>query len=51
VFLSVPPTGKSVTVGFIDMWTAHNGRLLENWVFMDLMGALIQIGAIPAPAA
>mgnify|MGYP006314357887 CR=1 FL=1 len=44
------PVAISVTVGFLDIWKAHNGRLAENWVNMDILGILIQLGAIPAPA-
>jgi predicted ester cyclase len=48
-FMAVPATGKQVTVPFIDMWRAHNGRLIENWVQMDILGLLVQLGAVPAP--
>jgi len=50
-FMNVPPTGKSVTTEFIDIWKAHNGRLIENWVQMDMLGILVQLGVVPAPAA
>jgi steroid delta-isomerase-like uncharacterized protein len=48
-FMNVPPTGKTITIGYIDIWKAHDGRFIENWVQMDLLGALIQLGAVPAP--
>lgn len=47
-FMNVPPTGKQVTVGYIDVWKAHNGRLIENWVQMDMLGLLGQLGVGPA---
>ena len=50
-FMNVPATGKSVRVEYVDLWKAHNGLLVENWVHMDVLGLLIQIGAMPAPAA
>jgi predicted ester cyclase len=50
-FLNVPPTGKPVRIGYIDIWRAQNGRFVENWVQLDLLGALVQIGAVPAPGA
>jgi predicted ester cyclase len=50
-FMNVPPTGKTVAVGFIDIWVARNGRFVANWVQIDLLGALMQLGAIPAPSA
>jgi hypothetical protein len=40
-----------VDVGFIDIWHGYEGRLLDNRVNMDLVGALVQLGAIPAPQA
>jgi predicted ester cyclase len=50
-FLNVPATGKAVQVGFIDIWHGYEGRLLDNWVNMDLVSALVQLGAIPSPQA
>jgi predicted ester cyclase len=48
-FHGVPATGRSVKVPFIDIWHGYEGRLLDNWVQMDMLGALVQLGAIPAP--
>jgi predicted ester cyclase len=48
-FMNVPPTGKTINIGYIDIWKAQNGRFIENWVQMDMLGALVQLGAIPAP--
>jgi len=49
-FMNVPPTGKAIKAEFIDIWKAHNGRLIENWVQMDTLGILVQLGVVPAPA-
>jgi predicted ester cyclase len=48
-FMNVPPTGKPIAIEYIDIWKAHDGRFVENWVQMDILGALVQIGAVPAP--
>jgi len=48
-FMNVPPTGRMITIGYIDIWKAYNGKLIENWVQLDLLGALVQLGAVPAP--
>jgi hypothetical protein len=48
-FMGVPPTGKTINIGYLDIWKAQNGRFIENWVRLDLFSALIQLGAIPAP--
>jgi steroid delta-isomerase-like uncharacterized protein len=43
----VPATGKTIKVDFQDVWKEKNGKLVENWVVMDRLGLLQQIGAIP----
>lgn len=48
-FMGIPATGKEIAVGYIDIWRAEAGRLVENWVQMDTLGLLQQLGAIPAP--
>jgi predicted ester cyclase len=48
-FLNIPATGTTVKVPYIDIWHGYEGRLFDNWVNMDLVGALVQLGAIPAP--
>ncbi|MCW3109220.1 MAG: hypothetical protein JWQ09_3726 [Segetibacter sp.] len=49
-FMGIGSTGKSVKVGYIDMWRMENGKCVENWVQMDIAGLMQQLGAI-APAA
>jgi steroid delta-isomerase-like uncharacterized protein len=49
-FMGVPATGKSINVSYIDMWAAHNGRMIENWVQMDILGLMVQLGVVPPPA-
>jgi steroid delta-isomerase-like uncharacterized protein len=48
-FMGIPASGRSVDIGYIDIWRAEDGKLAENWVEMDRVGLLQQIGAIPAP--
>lgn len=49
-FFGVPPTGRSVVTTGIDIHVIRDGRMAEHWDVVDMLGALIQIGAIPAPA-
>lgn len=49
-FMGVPATGKAIKVAFIDIWRIENGKAKENWVQMDMVGLMQQIGAMPAPA-
>jgi len=46
--MGVPPSGIPIRVKLIDIWRIENGRVAENWVRLDLLGLMQQIGAIPA---
>jgi steroid delta-isomerase-like uncharacterized protein len=49
-FMGVAATGKQVAVDFIDIWRVANGKFVENWVQMDLLGLMQQLGVVPEPA-
>lgn len=46
-FMGVPPSGKSVTFGVIDIFRIVNGKVTEHWGQSDNLGLMQQIGAIP----
>jgi steroid delta-isomerase-like uncharacterized protein len=48
-FMGIPATGKAVTVNYMDFWRLENGKAVENWVQMDLLGLMQQLGVVPAP--
>ena len=48
-FMGVPPTGKSVSFGVIDIIRVAGGKFVEYWGQMDSMSLMQQLGAIPAP--
>lgn len=48
-FLGIPPTGKSVSFGVIDIIRIAGDKAVEHWGQMDSMGMMEQLGAIPAP--
>jgi steroid delta-isomerase-like uncharacterized protein len=48
-FMGVPPTGKSVSFGVLDIIRVAGGKFVEHWGQMDNMGMMQQLGAIPAP--
>jgi predicted ester cyclase len=48
-FMGVPPTGKTMMLKFIDEWRFENGKAVENWVQLDMMGMMQQLGVIPTP--
>ena len=47
--MSVPPTGKSITVGLVDIFRIEDGLILERWGEADLLGMMQQLGVVPEP--
>jgi steroid delta-isomerase-like uncharacterized protein len=43
----VPPTGRSVELTGINMFRVSDGRVVEQWAELDMLGLLQQIGAVP----
>ena len=48
-FMGIPATGKPVEISYIDLWRFVDGKATENWVQMDMLGMMQQIGVAPAP--
>ena len=48
-FMGIPPTGKSVSFGVIDVIRIAGGKFVEHWGQMDNMSMMQQLGVIPAP--
>lgn len=46
-FMGVPASGKPIEVKFIDIWRIEGGKVAENWVRLDLLALMQQIGALP----
>lgn len=51
VFNGLPPTGKTVRVPGVEVFRLAEGRIVEFWRHDDDLGLLMQLGAVPAPAA
>jgi predicted ester cyclase len=43
-FMGLAPTGRAVTMRVMDFWRRQDDRLAENWVFIDLIDLLNQMG-------
>src|SRR5947209_11868998 len=48
-FMHIPATGKHVTVSYMDVWRMENGKAVENWVQIDQLGMMQQLGVITTP--
>ena len=46
--MSIPPTGKQMTVSSIIIARIADGKIVEEWGLDDQMGMLQQLGIIPA---
>jgi steroid delta-isomerase-like uncharacterized protein len=45
----VPPTGTQVALSVIEIYRLVGGRIAEQWVTMDALGLMQQLGVVPAP--
>jgi steroid delta-isomerase-like uncharacterized protein len=47
----IAPTGKQVTVQGLTLSRLKDGKVVEEHQVWDALGMMVQIGAVPAPAA
>ncbi len=45
--LGIPPTDKPVTVVAMELFRLVDGKIAEQWVVMDALGLMQQLGAVP----
>jgi len=45
-FMGIAPTGKKITMMFVDMFRIANGKLVEYWEVRDQLDFLKQLGLI-----
>ncbi len=45
--MGMPPTGKSVTQPFVDMFKCKDGKITEHWGIADNLAFMTQLGMIP----
>jgi steroid delta-isomerase-like uncharacterized protein len=49
-FAGIPATGKTFTIGGIDVYRAVDGQLCEHWHVIDQLAMLGQLGLLPMAA-
>jgi steroid delta-isomerase-like uncharacterized protein len=47
-FMGVPATGRPVTVEVTEVYRLADGKIAEQWVIMNAMGLMQQLGVIPS---
>jgi steroid delta-isomerase-like uncharacterized protein len=48
-FMGIPPSGRTVAMGLIDIVRISEGRVVEHWSMGDNLGMMQQLGIIPQP--
>jgi steroid delta-isomerase-like uncharacterized protein len=48
-FMGIPPTGKRVAFGVIEILRLEDGKIVDHWSMGDMLGLLMQLGAFPPP--
>ena len=48
-FMGIPPTGRQVSIGLIDIVRIAGGRVVEHWSMGDNLGMMQQLGVVPQP--
>ena len=48
-FMGIPPTSKQVSITGIQVLRVASGRIAENWINLDALGLLQQLGVVPPP--
>lgn len=48
-YMGIPPTGQSLIVSAIHIHRLADGKLVEHWEQIDILGALHQLGVLPTP--
>ncbi|MDK1028085.1 MAG: ester cyclase [Anaerolineae bacterium] len=43
-WLGIPASGKHVKIRYMDFWRVDGEKLAENWVLIDILGFLEQLG-------
>jgi len=46
-FMGIPATGKRVQVRYMDFWKVVDGKIRDNWVMIDVVGVMRQLGVDP----
>jgi predicted ester cyclase len=50
-FMGIPPTGKAVRWTGTRLFRLKDGKIVEGWINLDMMGLMQQLGVIPTPPA
>src|SRR6185503_12187399 len=49
-FNNIPASGKKIRLPFMMIFEVENDEVVNQWIEMDSMTMLVQMGAMPSPA-
>ena len=48
-YIGIAPTGKQITLTAISIRRIEGGQIAEEWVELDMLGLMQQLGVVPPP--
>lgn len=48
-YMGIPATGKSFSIGIVDIFRFEGGKIAERWGEGDTLGMMTQLGVVPSP--
>jgi len=48
-FMGMPATGREIMIQGVDIFRLLGDKIAEQWVVMDVLGLMQQLGAVPIP--
>lgn len=48
-WMGIPPTNKTITIEMVEVYRVSDGKIAEQWVILDALGMLQQLGVVPTP--
>ncbi len=48
-WMGIAPTGKQITIQGMAIHRITDGKIVENWANMDMLGVMVQLGVVPPP--
>jgi predicted ester cyclase len=47
--MGIPPTNNAISLTVSEIYRIADGKITEQWVILDALGMMQQLGVIPAP--
>jgi steroid delta-isomerase-like uncharacterized protein len=48
-WMGIPPTNRTITIDMLEIYRLSERKIAEQWVILDALGMLQQMGVVPTP--